>query len=226
MKKISIALFMLLGSFSMASAELGVNIGISGNSGVFFADAEETIETNRKGSDNAVAAFGYTSIFIEKTLGSRLSLGYEHIPNSFSTDEAEDTKGDNLTGFVENVEDGDSTTMNAVVNKVKVEFKNMYTIYANLNLTENLYVKAGMMSVDVLTKEELGTGGSYGDTSMDGTTYGLGYNRSFDNGVFVRAEGMIMDFDNITLEDSTNTKVIKATDISGVKGTLSIGKSF
>lgn len=223
MKKISIALFMLLGSFSMASAELGVNIGISGNSGVFYADAEETVETNRKGSDNAAAAFGYTSIFIEKTLGSRLSLGYEHIPTGFSTDETEDTKGDNLAGFVENVEGG---TMNSVVNKVKVEFKNMYTVYANLNLTENLYVKAGMMSVDVLTKENLGTGGAYGDTSMDGTTYGLGYNRSFDNGIFVRAEGMIMDFDNITLEDSTNTKVIKATDISGVKGTLSIGKSF
>jgi len=190
----------------MASAELGVNIGISGNSGIFFADAEETIETNRKGSDNAVAAFGYTSIFIEKTLGSRLSLGYEHIPNSFSTDEAEDTKRDDLAGSPEGVEGG---TLNAVVNKVKVEFKNMYTVYANLNLTENLYVKAGMMSVDVLTKEELGTGGSYGDTSMDGTTYGLGYNRSFDNGMFVRAEGNYAQFDGASLTSSSGrTRIV------------------
>ena len=223
MKKTLITLFMLLGSFSMASAELGVNIGISGNSGVFFADAEETIETNRKGSDNAVAGFGYSSLFIEKTLGSRLILGYEHIPNSFSTDEAEDTKRDDLAGALEGVEGG---ALNAVVNKVKVEFKNMYTVYAALNVTENFYLKAGMMSVDVITKENLGTGGSYGDTSMDGTTMGVGYNKSFDNGIFVRAEGAYMDFDNITLSDTTNTKSITAKDISGVKGTLSIGKSF
>ena len=41
MKKITIAIFILLGSFSMASAELGVNIGISAQLGTMDASATE-----------------------------------------------------------------------------------------------------------------------------------------------------------------------------------------
>ena len=216
MKKLIIASFaLILGSFTSASAELGVNIGISGHSGLYYADAKETIETNPKDREDAVAVMGYTSIFIEKTLGSRFTIGYDYVPDSFSTDTAEDTKSDKLT----------SGTV-SVTNSVKVDFEDMTTYYAAFNVTENLYVKYGEVSVDMITKESLGTGGSYGNSTIDGTVFSVGYNRTSDNGFFWRAEAGRQDFDSVTLKDSTNTKEIKATDISGVVGTLSIGKAF
>ena len=42
MKKITLALVMLSASFSMASAELGVNVGISGQIGAFEATSFKT----------------------------------------------------------------------------------------------------------------------------------------------------------------------------------------
>ena len=42
------------------------------------AEAEETMgTTGKRGSDRAVGEFGYTSIFIEKTLGQYLFVGYD-----------------------------------------------------------------------------------------------------------------------------------------------------
>ena len=69
MKKITIAILMLLGTFSTASAELGVNVGISGSTGVFTAKGNETMGTaDVAGSnyDRAISVYGYGSVFIEK----------------------------------------------------------------------------------------------------------------------------------------------------------------
>ena len=87
MKKITIAILMLLGTFSIASAERGVNVGISGNMGVFTAEAEETMGTTEKGgSDRAVGVFGYGSIFIEKTLGDYFMVGLDYSPTEMDSE--------------------------------------------------------------------------------------------------------------------------------------------
>ena len=155
--------------------------------------------------------FGHSSFFIEKTLGSRFRVGYDMVNSTLSSDTTEDSKTDNAA---------------TVTNTVKVDFSNINTLYAAVNITENLYVKAGMVSVDIDTKETLGTGGAYGNTSMDGTVMGLGYNKTFDNGFFIRAEGTITDYDDVKLSDTTNTKEIKITKVESVLAGLSIGKSF
>ena len=46
-----------------------------------------------------------------------------------------------------------------------------------LNVNENLYIKGGVASVDVITNENLGTGGAYGNTNLDATMFGFGYNK-------------------------------------------------
>ncbi|WP_415299612.1 hypothetical protein [Candidatus Pelagibacter sp. Uisw_134_02] len=211
MKKIIIATLITLGSFSMVSAEIGVNIGVTGSTGLIFAEGNETIETNKKGSSDVTNVFGHSSFFIEKTLGSRFRVGYDMVNSTLSSDTTEDSKTDNAA---------------TVTNTVKVDFSNINTLYAAVNITENLYVKAGMVSVDIDTKETLGTGGAYGNTSMDGTVMGLGYNKTFDNGFFIRAEGTITDYDDVKLSDTTNTKEIKITKVESVLAGLSIGKSF
>ena len=94
-----------------------------------------------------------------------------------------------------------------------------------LNLNENFYLKAGIAKVDVITNETLGTGSTYGNADLDGTVFGAGYNKNFDNGLFVRAEGTYQEFGGVTINGSGDTSV-KADDINGVSAKLSIGKSF
>ena len=132
----------------MVSAEIGVNIGVTGSTGLIFAEGNETIETNKKGSSDVTNVFGHSSFFIEKTLGSRFRVGYDMVNSTLSSDTTEDSKTDNAA---------------TVTNTVKVDFSNINTLYAAVNITENLYVKAGMVSVDIDTKETLGTGGAYGN---------------------------------------------------------------
>ena len=60
MKKITIAILMFFGTFSIASAEVGVNVGITGNMGVFSVDAEETMgAADKNKGDSATGAFAY-----------------------------------------------------------------------------------------------------------------------------------------------------------------------
>ena len=218
MKKITIAILMFLGTFSFASAEVGVNVGVSGQLGGFTADAEETMgTTDRGGQDDGIMVVGYSSIFIEKTLGDYFTVGVDYVPEDLDT-EAVSTTRDKLNA---------NGTFTDTVQDVKVSFQDMYTYYAALNLTENFYVKAGMVEVDLITQETLGTGGTYGNTSLDGTMMGAGYNKDLINGIFIRAEGNYIDFDDVTLNSSGgNTRFIKATSIAGLNGKLSIGKSF
>ena len=77
--------------------------------------------------------------------------------------------------------------------------------------------------VELKTDETLGTGSSYGNTSLDGTVYGVGYQKDLD-AMFVRVEGTYMDFDGVTLTANDNTIHLKSLD--GLTGKLSIGKSF
>ena len=147
MKKITLAILMLLGTFSIASAELGVNVGVSGQMGVFTAEAEETLASQRKGKDSAIGVFGYGSVFVEKNLGQYLTVGVDYVPSALSTETAESIVRDKTTGAPAGA---------AKTQTVKVDLEDLTTLYVALNLTENFYIKAGQMTVDAITKEPLG----------------------------------------------------------------------
>ena len=109
----------------------------------------------------------------------------------------------------------------------EIDFENMMTVYGTIALNDNIYVKAGYMEVDVNTNEVLATGGSYGNTSLDGFVLGLGYNRDLDTGAFVRVEANYMEFDGATLTNTADsTKSVTADGITGYGAKLSIGKAF
>lgn len=218
MKKLTIAILMLFSSFSLASAELGVNVGVSANTGIFTAEAEETMgTTGKRGSDRAVGVFGYTSVFIEKTLGQYLFVGVDYSTEDLDSESVETNKKCSDVG-------SESASCNQVV---KVSFSDMTTMYAAVNVTENFFVKAGRVEVDLITNETLGSGGTYGNTSLDGNMVGFGYNKDVTNGMFLRAEASMIDFDDIKLDaDSGETRFIKANGIGGASAKISVGKTF
>jgi len=217
MKKIIITLFALFYCIS-ASAEVGVNIGVSGQIGVFEASAHEkegpsgAVEKSAK--EDAMAAFGYGSIFVEKDLGI-LTLGIDYVPTALESETNEEKRTDKTS----------SSTAAAVTQKVHVDFEDLTTLYLAVNVNESFYVKAGISRVDVITNEALGTGSTYGNTDLDGTILGTGYNKDLDNGMFVRAEALYQQFDGVTVNGSGDT-VITVDEINGVSGKISIGKSF
>jgi hypothetical protein len=183
MKKLILAVTIAMFSFSSANAELGVNIGISGQMGLFAASATErdtgthgtTTDSTETNSESEYLGLGWASVFIEKSLG-RAFIGVDYVPSALETETKEERRNDKTT----------SDTRTVVTNKIQVDFEDLTTIYLGVNLTDNLYAKAGMMTVDVLTNETLGTGSTYGNTDLDGTMLGAGYNYNKDSGMFIR----------------------------------------
>ena len=218
MKKLFAIIFSSVFLFlNSANAELGINVGISGQIGVFEASATETEDTEKSREDDAMAAFGYVSVFLEKDLGQYITVGVDYVPSALESETVDETRSDLLA-----TADGAASS---VTQKVQVDFEDLTTLYVALNLNENFYLKAGIAQVDLITNETLGTGSTYGNASLDGTVFGAGYNKNFDNGMFVRAEGTYQEFDGVTINGSGDTSVT-ADEINGVSGKISIGKSF
>jgi len=218
MKKLFAIIFSSVFLFlNSANAELGINVGISGQIGVFEASATETEDTEKSREDDAMAAFGYVSVFLEKDLGQYITVGVDYVPSALESETVDETRDDLLA-----TADGAASS---VTQKVQVDFEDLTTFYVALNLNENFYLKAGIAQVDLITNETLGTGSTYGNASLDGTVLGAGYNKNFDNGMFVRAEGTYQEFDGVTINGSGDTSVT-ADEINGVSGKISIGKSF
>lgn len=231
MKKIIISiLFFVMGSFSIVSAEIGVNIGISGNIGLYEASGFEMEDGEKTSSKDQEGLFGMGSIFIEKKLNflpgplSRLTLGFDHVPHDIPTPAHSNDRRD----CVDKVSDADgcASTANMVSNTASAELKNINTIYFNVDITNWLYVKAGYQEMDIITTETLQTGSKYGNTSIDGHVLGLGVQQVNDNGVFFRfsVENTSLDGAKITATATPNS--VTLDDITGTSARFSVGKSF
>ncbi len=216
MKKILLATIFSVFYLTSASAEIGVNVGVSGQVGLFAGSGQENVaggtgsDNQNEGSEHGEAGWG--SIFIEKTLGDRLAIGVDYVPSSLETETTESVRQDHGVGAKEN--------------KVQLDFEDLTTLYVVLKANDNFYIKAGMMEVDVITNESLGTGSKYGNTSLDGTMLGFGYNNTFGNGMFFRAETNYMDFDGQKLTSTANSNTVELSQLHGVSAKVSVGKSF
>lgn len=216
MKKTILATIFSVFYFASVSAEIGVNVGVSGNVGIFAGSGVENVaggtgsDNRNEGSEHGEAGWG--SVFIEKTLGDRLAIGVDYVPASLETETTEAVRQDHGVGALEN--------------KVQIDFEDLTTLYVVLKANDNFYIKAGLMEVDVITNESLGTGSTYGNTSLDGTMLGFGYNNTFGNGMFVRAETNYMDFDSEKLTSTSNSNTVEISQLHGVSAKLSVGKSF
>ena len=226
MKKIILTLFLGLLIFtSKASAELGINVGISGQLGLYAATATEfdegshgtTVSPDETRKESEFLGLGYGSVFLEKTLGKYLLVGIDYVPSALETETSENIQ-DDMT---------DTRESSKKTNKVQIDFEDLTTYYIGLNLGDSgAYAKVGLVKVDVITNENLGTGSTYANTDLDGTLFGLGYHKGFDNGFFVRAESAYTEFDGASVTSSTTANKITLNSLDGVTGKISIGKSF
>ena len=223
MKKLLLTFVLSAFYVTSASADLGVNVGVSGNAGIFAASASESTGTTTKGNGTEHGSAGWGSVFLEASMNDKFMIGLDYVPGALETDTAETAKS-NITA----VSAAGAITRTAQTNKVQIDFENLTTLYAGVMLNDNFYIKAGVMSVDVITNENLGTGASYPDTDLDGSVFGIGYHNALDNGVFFRFEGNYKSFDGASVAatgtDAENT--IKLKNLDGVSGVLSFGKTF
>ena len=222
MKKTLIGLFMAMLCFGPASAEV-VSLGVSSNAALYAATATEKdtavhgttsgqFDEYESASDFMGAVYG--SIFVEAMMGP-LFVGIDYVPSTLSTEESTTTIGDKTT----------SDTSTQVTNKVKVDFTDLITYYAGLRYN-NAFFKVGSVQVEMITKENLGTGSTYGDASLEGALIGAGVDTVMDNGYFIRAEANYTEFDGVSLTSSSGSQIITMNSLDGLVGKLSVGKSF
>jgi hypothetical protein len=221
---------MVFASYSMSSAmELGINVGVTGNVGVFHGEGKDTrtgVNVTEVQKDDTTAVAGYTSLFIEKTLWnsgplSRIAIGFDKMNGVLSSETAQNVRDDlSLAGTTT------SSLSNRVENKVQVDFENMETIYVSVDLWNGVYAKMGEVSIDMKTNESLATGATYDNVGLDAKMFGLGFEKDIPylGGMFMRFEGKYMDFENETATSGDNT--IDIVGLTGASGALSIGKSF
>ena len=234
MKKFLIAAVVLLGSISLANAER-FSIGVTATGAVFEADGASELFTgdhagNRSSTnveknaadegEDAEAAVVMGSIFFEAAVNDKISLGASYVPHSMDSETTENTQ--NIGGLPAGPNDDDESR-----NTVKVSFEDLTTVYALVNLDNNIYAKIGFVQVEVITDENLATGGAYGNTDLDGYSIGLGYSLDMADGMFARVEASYMDLDGATVtNDNDSTKSVKVDGISGYGAGISVGKSF
>ena len=204
-----------------ASAIEGLSIGVAMNKTAAMGTGKETMTgsgaaTTQKDVTEEDGAFeaDVASGFVEFAVNDVLSIGVEMMAEDMTTPENKN---------IQNLD----TSGTAVNNTVKATFKDHTTIYANLNMPLNTYLKVGYVMVDVLTQENLGTGSKYNDVDTNGVTVGLGYQFNADNGVFVRAEVSATAYDDVSATSTVDSnKQVEVSDMYGAIGALKIGKSF
>ena len=220
MKKLIIAItsaFCLLANNAM-SMDLRPSVGISGNMALYAATGIENNYDDQNGStlDETTKEYGafdesYGSVFVELSVNDMLSVGVDYVPMTFDTPK--------------NTSNEDQSNQNTVY----AEFEDLTTVYAKLNLPlGGTYLKVGYSTVDVLTKEIISSGSTYGDVSTDGMTAGIGYAQEVSGGVSIRAEITGNEFSSVSTTNgkTTNKTEIKVQDMIGVRGTISLVKSF
>ncbi len=201
--------------------------GIAANQSVFGASAKQdeynavgtTIDASNKQS--GVFTEGFGSQFVELGIGRWISLGFEHVPDSISTPQ--------------NVNNSSGTTATSTVS---VDFNDMNTTYLKLNTPMGIYFKYGTVSTDLDIKETQASGNTYKNTSVDGTSMGAGYQKTFgERGFGFRIEGNYVELDNVTVNNGV-TKVglvgradggfneIKATNLEGLTGKVALTYTF
>ena len=231
MKKLVMSLLMTFGIFTMVSADIGLKVGVSAELGVMEATGQEknttTLEIN-KSKNVEEALFGKGSFFIEKDLAflpipilNRLSFGYDNITHDLDLGTQRNVRNISSDAVEQDVP--------ATTNSLEAKITGFETIYATLNLTDWLYVKAGNVTVDVDTKFMGSATSNYKKNhSLDGTMVGFGVEKATDNGLFFRLEYSDYTIDGKTVTNTGTDSKFAATlnEVSGTTGRISIGKAF
>lgn len=227
MNKLTKALLVIVTSFVFANyaSAFSFSAGVAGNLQVYAGKGvEHNGGTTGNNLQEANGAFdsSHVAVFLEGNVTDMVTVGLEYAPEAIESPE-------NINAQQTGATDANPSGGTVVTNKASVEYEDITTLYANIGLPviEGSYLKLGYISMDVITTESLGTGGSYNDVDLDGILVGAGYKRTGDNGMFVGVEFTIADLDDVEATNTTDSsKKVKVKDIYGATASIRIGKTF
>ena len=202
----------------------GFSVGISGSHAVYAATGIET-EDGEITKEYGAFTHSHGSIFFELNMNDTVSIGLDYTPTEISTPQAVNVQH-------HGAQKKDDITATAVTNKAQISFEDHTLLYLKADTPidlkgGNFYFLLGLSYVDIITEETLGSGGKYADTDTYGVHFGIGYEKDLDGGMFVRAQVVGADYDDVSVTNSNNNSVsVKAEDMIGAQASISVGKSF
>lgn len=233
MKKIIITVLASILITSTAAFAGSVQIGATVNSAFVDASGEEktttgtvtggAVNTNKASVENnfvtipsvyAEYSFDDASYASEGngiTIGVNYTFGSADVSDKVSTrsELAEDAAGSGSTGNV--------------TYQAQAELENFISYYIEVPVYQSLYVKAGMSTIDVITKEDADHEGSYADASLDGFDLGIGFKGNY--GAYVwKVAYEETDFDTLSLTSTTSNTI--SADIDTQQLAVSVGYRF
>jgi len=196
----------------------GLGIGFSVGTAGYYAEGQENTDNGKTGESMAKKGAAFQndigSVFIEYSVGP-VTFGVDYHLEDISTPTATN---------VQFTSDSDQTNL---TNTVKATFENLTTVYVAVPIWGGLYAKAGGIFVDIVTQENLETGGDYGNTDTTGFTVGLGFQHEVQNGFSVRGELLGAQYDDVEATNSNNTaNSVKITEMMGASARFSLVKTF
>ena len=200
MKKTILKIFSAL-LFSTALNAADISFGVSGSIlDVNGTGTETTRQSGEKNNGSASNSIGIGSVFVENNFGN-FSLGLDYIPFKADVSDKVKTRTDSNAS-------GDSGTYRA-----QAELKNHLTLYGLVPFGNNLFFKAGVAQVDVITKESATiTASTYGDDTVYGGLIGLGVQK--DNWRFAVE---YTDYETISLTSNASNKIDANLDTTAFK---------
>jgi hypothetical protein len=158
---------------------------MEGSGSELNSDGRTPTQTSKKEK----ALFATAGFFIEKDLKfiplpiiNRLSIGFDNISHDLDLGTTSNFREASLGTKAAN-------TVIATTHSLNAKVTGFETLYATLNITDWLYVKAGSVDVDVETLFRGSATSTYATNhSLSGSMHGVGITRSTDNGIFFRLE--------------------------------------
>ncbi len=203
MKKTLIVMIIAMLTF-VGKAYAEMSFGVSAALTKIDASGTETEggEQNKGDANNTTVI---PSVFVEYAFNDAISVGLDYIP--LSADVSDKTKS---TSKVETSVTG--TTTSTTTNRkqsAQAELNNHAVLYANVMLTDTMFVKVGAAFVELETDDSLATGSKYGNEDIYGGVIGLGAKTDSH-----RFEVIYTDYEDISLKSSvartgvtTNNKI-------------------
>ena len=207
-------------------------VGVSMSQAMLEIDGTETLkDTNLKTSKKHREDVVIPAIFAEYTFdtwSNGITLGMEYVPADAELGANSRADFDVQTG---NITVAPLANGTGVTQKVSADFQDLTTLYVEVHGATGGFLTAGLVSVDVITNETLGTGSTYGNVQLDGTTFGAGWKGDITPipGMFYKVSANYTNFDSLAitgLADSASQSNIINADLDYVSGKLSLGYKF
>ena len=223
----SVGLLAMSYSTSASSIELPeLRVGATANSVAYYGVVKEKLKDSSNLSEKAAVALdNHGSMFAELSMDALMGLtvGIEYAPDDMAIKESVVKRGT-----------GAGLNTDAATQTINIDFADSYTAYVSIPIpgVEGLYVRAGVQSMDIITKETLGTGSSYGNETLNGVQVGIGYSHDINDRFFVRTEGLYTQFDDIALNGSqvggtaASYNRVSADDLGAASARVSLGLKF